>query len=55
MDEIAFEVDFERCKQFGKDLWNLVYPDLDHGIDGIRWINACVESADKGAVWVDVE
>lgn len=36
-------------------LKNLVYPDLAHGIDGIRWINKCVESADKGAVWVDFE
>ena len=36
-------------------LKNLVYPDLEHGIDGIKWINACAESADKGAVWVDVK
>ena len=36
-------------------LKNLVYPDLAHGIDGIRWINKCVESADQGAVWVDFE
>ena len=34
---------------------NLVYPDLEHGIEGIKWINACAESADKGAVWVDVK
>ena len=32
---------------------NLVYPDLEHGIDGIRWVTKCVESADKGGVWVD--
>ena len=36
-------------------LKNLVYPDLEHGIEGIKWINACAESADKGAVWVDVK
>ncbi|MGN1013914.1 MAG: Gfo/Idh/MocA family protein [Butyricicoccus sp.] len=36
-------------------LKNLVYPDLEHGINGTRWINKCVESADKGAVWVDFE
>ncbi len=36
-------------------LRNLVYPDLEHGINGTRWINKCVESADKGAVWVDFE
>ncbi len=34
---------------------SLVYPDLEHGINGTRWINKCVESADKGAVWVDFE
>ena len=34
---------------------NVIYPDLEHGIDGIKWIDACAESADKGAVWVDVK
>ena len=34
-------------------LKNLVYPDIDGGIEGIRWITKCVESADKGGVWVD--
>ena len=32
---------------------NLVYPDLDHGIEAIRWVNRCAESADKGSVWVN--
>ncbi len=32
---------------------NLIYPDLAHGIDGIRWINRCADSADQGGVWVD--
>ena len=31
----------------------LVLPDLAHGVDGIRWVCKCVESADKGGVWVD--
>lgn len=34
-------------------LENLVYPDIDAGIDGVHWIEKCVESAEKGAVWVD--
>ena len=34
---------------------SIIYPDLDHGIDGIRWINSCAKSADEGAVWVDFE
>ena len=30
---------------------NTIYPDIDAGIDGIRWINACANSADNGSVW----
>ncbi|GAB7533132.1 Gfo/Idh/MocA family oxidoreductase [Pseudomonas sp. 3A(2025)] len=30
----------------------LVYPDIEAGIDGIRWIQSCVRSADAGATWV---
>ena len=32
-------------------LKRVVYPGIDAGIDGVRWINACAESADNGAVW----
>lgn len=35
-------------KEFG-------YPTIDEGIDGVRFIEKCVESSSKGAVWVDVE
>lgn len=31
---------------------NLVYPDLDHGIEAIRWVDRCVESADNNSAWV---
>jgi predicted dehydrogenase len=31
----------------------LVYPDIDSGLEGVRWIENCVESADNGAIWVD--
>jgi predicted dehydrogenase len=31
----------------------LIYPGIDAGIDGIRWIQNCVKSADAGSVWVD--
>lgn len=34
-------------------LKNLVYPDINAGIDGIRWIENCVRSADNGAAWID--
>ncbi|MDR1901509.1 MAG: Gfo/Idh/MocA family oxidoreductase [Treponema sp.] len=38
-----------------KSLESLIYPDIDAGIDGIRWVENCVKSADAGAVWVDFE
>ncbi len=36
-------------------LKNLVYPDIDAGIDGIRWIENCVRSAENGAIWVEFD
>lgn len=33
----------------------LVYPDINAGLDGVRWIENCVRSADQGSVWVDFE
>lgn len=30
------------------------YPKIDEGIDGVRFIEKCVESSAKGAVWVDL-
>ncbi len=32
-----------------------IYPDIESGIDGIRWVQSCVRSADAGAVWVAFE
>lgn len=31
----------------------LRYPDIDAGVEGVRWVEHCVRSADAGAVWVD--
>ncbi|MDR0887057.1 MAG: Gfo/Idh/MocA family oxidoreductase [Clostridiales Family XIII bacterium] len=31
---------------------HLVYPSLEYGIEGIRWITNCVKSADAGSTWV---
>ncbi|PKG21746.1 Gfo/Idh/MocA family protein [Niallia nealsonii] len=36
-------------------LKNLVYPDIDAGLEGVRWIENCVRSAENGAVWVNFE
>lgn len=29
------------------------YPGIDAGVEGVRWVEACVRSADRGGVWVD--
>ena len=34
-------------------LSNLRYADVEAGLDGVRWVQACVRSADAGGVWVD--
>ncbi len=31
----------------------LRYPDIEAGVEGVRWVEHCVRSADAGAVWVD--
>jgi predicted dehydrogenase len=36
-------------------LKSLVYPDINAGIEGIRWIENCVSSAENGSVWVEYE
>lgn len=41
---------FERADQ--AVLNTLWYPDVQSGINGVRWLEACVESADHGAKWV---
>ena len=35
---------------FAENLW---YPGIDAGINGIKFLEKCVESADNGSVWVD--
>jgi hypothetical protein len=31
----------------------LRYPDIHAGVEGVRWEENCVRSADAGGVWVD--
>jgi len=38
-----------------RTLKNLVYPDMNAGLDGIYWIENCVRSANNGSVWVDYQ
>jgi predicted dehydrogenase len=34
-------------------LANLRYPDIAAGVEGVRWVETCVRSADAGSAWVD--
>jgi predicted dehydrogenase len=36
-----------------KRLANLRFPDITAGVEGVRWVENCVRSADAGGVWVD--
>lgn len=38
-----------------KTLEGLVYPDINAGAEGVRWIENCVRSADSGSSWVNYE
>lgn len=40
------------AKDSGKDV-SFWYPDIRAGLEGVRWVENCVRSADNGAVWVD--
>lgn len=33
-----------------KDIW---YPGIDAGLEGVRWIENCIRSANHGSIWVD--
>ncbi|MDM5247800.1 Gfo/Idh/MocA family oxidoreductase [Lysinibacillus sp. G4S2] len=37
----------------GETLENIWYPDIKAGVEGVRWIENCVRSADNGAIWVE--
>ncbi len=45
------------AKQRGDEqtLNNLIYPGIDAGLEGVRWLENCVRSADNGASWVNFE
>jgi len=39
----------------GETLENMWYPDIKAGVEGVRWVENCVRSADNGAVWVEYQ
>ncbi|CAN5755704.1 hypothetical protein BH23PSE1_BH23PSE1_00180 [soil metagenome] len=49
-----FAVAMEAADQGDADrLASLRYPDIAAGVEGVRWVENCVRSADKGGVWLD--
>lgn len=38
-----------------KELDHMWYPGIEAGVEGVRWVENCVRSADKGAVWLDYQ
>ena len=36
-------------------LKRLRYPDIAAGVEGVRWVENCVRSADAGGVWIDYQ
>jgi predicted dehydrogenase len=41
----------DRGERF-EDVW---YPGIEAGVEGVRWVENCVRSADNGAVWVEYQ
>lgn len=39
----------------GETLEDVWYPGIEAGVEGVRWVENCVRSADNGAVWVEYQ
>lgn len=39
----------------GETLEDVWYPGIQAGVEGVRWVENCVRSADNGAVWVEYQ
>lgn len=39
----------------GKTLNDFWFPGIESGVEGVRWVENCVRSADNGAVWVEYQ
>jgi predicted dehydrogenase len=47
---IAIDAAIRHDIRFLKDYW---YPDVKAGARGVKFVNACVESANRGSVWIN--
>lgn len=48
---IAMDAVNHKKELAGKDFW---YPNIDHGVEGVKWVEACTRSADNDSVWVGI-
>jgi predicted dehydrogenase len=39
----------------GKEYTGIWYPGIEAGVEGVRWVENCVRSANEGAVWVEYQ
>ncbi|WP_026691954.1 Gfo/Idh/MocA family protein [Peribacillus kribbensis] len=39
----------------GETLENIWYSGIEAGVEGVRWVENCVRSADNGAIWVEYQ
>lgn len=39
----------------GEEMNDVWYPGIEAGVEGVRWVESCVRSADNGSVWVDYQ
>ncbi|HWO97079.1 MAG TPA: Gfo/Idh/MocA family oxidoreductase [Bacillus sp. (in: firmicutes)] len=37
------------------DTLNIWFPGIEAGVEGVRWVENCVRSAENGAVWIDYQ
>ena len=42
------------ARKEGREPADYTYPDIHDGVDGMRFVHACVESQRRGNVWVDL-
>lgn len=49
---VAMDAADRNDKAFLQTFW---YPDVYAGVEGVRWIENCIRSADNGAIWVDYQ
>jgi len=39
----------------GQEMNDVWYPGIEAGVEGVRWVENCVRSADNGSIWVDYQ